>query len=122
MSRFYASIEGQASSEATRRGGTASGISGHVRGWDSGVAVNGYVDDQDRDVFEIYATGGSNGGQLPLLIATVVAGQVTIAVKDRRPQEMFEAIGLIRDAATIGSGWNDDTTQDPELGLIKDAP
>ena len=33
MARFYASIKGQAKTEATRRGGPKSGIEGHIRGW-----------------------------------------------------------------------------------------
>lgn len=59
VARFYASIQGQRG-EATRMGSASSGIRGHVRGWNVGVAVEGR-DDSGRDVFDVFATGGSNG-------------------------------------------------------------
>ena len=71
MSRFYASIEGQAKTIATRRGSEKSRINGHVRGWDVGVMVEGYVDENGNDCFEVWQTGGSNGHTSPKLIATV---------------------------------------------------
>lgn len=62
MSRFYASIDGQAETQATRRGGKKSGIGGHIRGWDIGVKVYGFVDaETGEDTFQVYLTGGSNG-------------------------------------------------------------
>ncbi len=61
MSRFYASIEGTAKTPATRQGTTTSGISGHIRGWGKGVRVTS-SQDLHEDIFEVYATGGSNGG------------------------------------------------------------
>lgn len=64
MARFYAEIRGQAKTSATRTGSTSSGISGHIRGWDSGVQVYGYnnryVTGNDKDAFEIRLTSGSN--------------------------------------------------------------
>jgi hypothetical protein len=77
MARFYASISGQARTPATRRGSKASGISGHIRGWDSGVRVEGYCDpDTDADVFMVYVTAGSNGHGADTLIATIVDGAI----------------------------------------------
>lgn len=38
MARFYSSIQGNRS-EATRMGTPASGISGHIRGWNIGARV-----------------------------------------------------------------------------------
>lgn len=77
MARFYASINGQARTTATRRGNKASGISGHIRGWDSGVRVEGSYDpDTDADVFRVYATPGSNGHGSDRLIATITDGVV----------------------------------------------
>ncbi len=49
MSRFYASIQGNRSA-ATRQGTAASGIAGHIRGWDIGVKVEGH-DYDGEDVF-----------------------------------------------------------------------
>lgn len=63
MSRFYASIQGSRG-EATRQGGGH--ITGHIRGWDSGVRVNGRVENGE-DVFDVYATGGSHNGSGELL-------------------------------------------------------
>lgn len=74
MSRFYASISGQAQTEATRRGSGSSGIYGHVRGWSTGIRVSSFnVDDEDgcRDGFSVRLSGGSNGGRRELDIAEV---------------------------------------------------
>lgn len=60
MSRFYASISGQAKTEATRRGSEKSNICGHIRGWDIGIQVLGYVF-EGKDTFTVELTGGSNG-------------------------------------------------------------
>ncbi len=75
MARFYASISGQAPTTATRRGSKASGITGHIRGWDSGIRVEGsYNAETDADVFRVYATTGSNGNGSDRLIATITDG------------------------------------------------
>ena len=60
MARFYASIQGNRG-EATRMG--HNGITGHIRGWDVGVRVDGspFLADRERDYFCVYVTGGSNG-------------------------------------------------------------
>ena len=60
MSRFYASIKGQAKTEATRRGGKKSGIEGHIRGWNVGISVAGIVGTEGEDVFDVWLTPGSN--------------------------------------------------------------
>lgn len=59
MSRFYASIEGQAKTAATRRG--SKNIDGHIRGWNKGVSVHGYINEAGEDCFNVWVTGGSNG-------------------------------------------------------------
>lgn len=58
MARFYASIQGNRG-EATRAGHGE--ITGHVRGWESGVRIYGTGDKGGPDVFTVYATSGSNG-------------------------------------------------------------
>lgn len=68
MSRFYASIQGSRG-EATRSGGAASGIHGHIRGWNVGAYVECDVDEQGRDVVRVYKTGGSRGSKPRQLIA-----------------------------------------------------
>lgn len=60
MSRFYGSITGQARTTATRRGGPASGISCHVRGWDVGCRAEMY-DYNGQDRIRVFLTAGSNG-------------------------------------------------------------
>jgi hypothetical protein len=77
MARFYASIAGQARTDATRRGSKLSGITGHVRGWDSGIRVEGSYDPEtDSDVFRVYATAGSNGHGPDRLVATITDGVI----------------------------------------------
>ncbi len=61
MSRFYASIQGNRGG-ATRQGTESSGIDGHIRGWDSGASVSCYVNDDGKDVVEVWATHGSGSG------------------------------------------------------------
>ena len=58
MSRLYGSVGSDtAKKEATRRGHKS--VTGHVRGWASGVKVVAKIYD-DLDEFEIYATRGSD--------------------------------------------------------------
>ena len=67
MAQFYASIQGNRG-EATRMGTKASGINGHIRGWNVGAEVfithvNGV------DVVEVFRTGGSHWNSRSELIA-----------------------------------------------------
>ena len=60
MAHFYAEIQGSRG-EATRLGTKSSGITAHVRGWDTGVRVTiCYDPETDTDVIEVHRTGGSN--------------------------------------------------------------
>ncbi len=59
MSQFYASIRGNRG-EATRMGTKATGIHGHIRGWDVGVEVHCRHYD-GHDIVEIRGSGGSCG-------------------------------------------------------------
>jgi hypothetical protein len=74
-SRFYSSAHGVTAiggitTEATR-GGQA-GISAHVRGWNSGIKVVGYIDSENSDCFAVYITAGSNGGANDKLVGQLV--------------------------------------------------
>jgi hypothetical protein len=60
MARFRGTIQG-CRGEASRLGGTETGIETRTNGWNSGVRVVGFVDDNGDDCFDIYITGGSNG-------------------------------------------------------------
>lgn len=74
MSRFYGSIQG-GRGEATRQGHSASGIHGHIRGWRSGVRIIGRAETTDGgenyDVFDVFATSGSNGKHRDVWIGEV---------------------------------------------------
>ena len=65
MSQFYAEIQGNRG-QASRCGSKASGITGHIRGWDVGVRVD-VREQAGRDVCYIYLTAGSNGGTEKML-------------------------------------------------------
>lgn len=73
MARFIATVQGQ-SGPASRIGSAGSGIESHPRGWNVGVRVVGAVDPETgEDVFRIYATRGSNGGDFGTLLGTLTA-------------------------------------------------
>lgn len=60
MSALYGTITGDASrTDASRRGHR--NIGGHVRGWNCGVEVAGYLDSDGHERFEVYLTSGSSG-------------------------------------------------------------
>jgi archaellum component FlaG (FlaF/FlaG flagellin family) len=66
MARFYADIQGNRG-EATRMGTTASGMSGHVRGWNIGARVVMDVAQNGEDRVTVYLTSGSSGYHEELL-------------------------------------------------------
>ena len=70
MSRFYAEIKGNRGM-ASRQGFKDSGIWSHTRGWNRGVEVDGYVDQDGNDCYDVYVTGGSAGNKSKRMIATV---------------------------------------------------
>lgn len=60
MSHFYADIQGNRG-EATRGGSKASGMQGHIRGWNVGVRVSCYYDEErDEDRVRVTLTSGSS--------------------------------------------------------------
>ena len=71
MAQFYGEIKGQARTSATRRGSKASGLEGHLRGWNIGVRVVLEYKEGIGDIIHIYRTSGSNGGDEDVLIATL---------------------------------------------------
>jgi hypothetical protein len=68
-SRFYTSARNARGSETS--GSVREGTAVHTRGWDAGVRVWTGRDDQDRDVFTIWATWGSHGAGRDAFIGTV---------------------------------------------------
>lgn len=69
MSRFYGNMKGSRG-ETTRCGNAASGITGHLRGWDIGVRVNVRALNSGEDVVDVYLTGGSNGSCASVCLGT----------------------------------------------------
>ena len=71
MAQFRASISGQRG-EASKLGSKKSGIVASIDGWNVGVKVSGYFDEEkQKDVFYIYKSSGSNAREANQLIATV---------------------------------------------------
>lgn len=69
MSHFYGSLEGNRGM-ATRQGTKASGIEGHIRGWNIGVRiVCSYGNVTGKDTIMVYQTSGSNRHTADKLIA-----------------------------------------------------
>jgi hypothetical protein len=79
MSRFYGSMNGNRG-EATRQGSTNSGITCHARGWDIGIEVRGYVNEEGKDEFRVFITGGSNRRTVDKLVLEVSADHVEVLV------------------------------------------
>lgn len=79
MSRFYGSLQGNRG-EATRCGGAESGVSCHVRGWDIGIEVRGYVNEDGQDEFRVFITGGSNGRTVNKLALEVSAEHTEVLI------------------------------------------
>lgn len=73
MARFMGTIQG-ARGEASRLGGESSGITARAQGWNVGVEVRGHATDGNRDIFDVYMNGGSNGSASSRLLGRVTLG------------------------------------------------
>lgn len=69
MARFFGEVTGDKGKQSGSRIGHK-GIRAHIRGWESGVEVNGRIQNS-VDVFDIYATSGSNGSSSKIFLGTV---------------------------------------------------
>lgn len=70
MARFMGSVQGGRGA-ASRLGTPSSGIGAGAQGWNSGVRIHGYVDDDGEDAFRVIATGGSTGAISERFLGTV---------------------------------------------------
>ena len=70
MAQFRAIIKGNRNS-VSRLGGKKSGIRAKVNGWNLGVEVWGDVDENGKDFFNVFRTGGSNNIADRKLVLTV---------------------------------------------------
>lgn len=61
MAHFIGYVIGKSSTMASRFGSPRSGIKVSANGWNCGVDVRGYVDENGIDHFIVHLTGGSNG-------------------------------------------------------------
>lgn len=86
MARFRATIQGQRGA-ASRLGSTSSGIQAYINGWDIGINVDGMAG-PDNDIFNVYLTGGSNGGSGSLFIGRAY-------LRDGQPCFKFDIAGDI---------------------------
>ena len=73
MAQFKADIQGSRGS-ASRLGGKTSGITGHIRGWESGIRIEGHHDEDLGDIFMIYQTSGSGFKAKDILIGKLISG------------------------------------------------
>lgn len=71
--RRFASTSAAESAATTNSRYGSNHVTAHCRGWDVGVYVHAYIDDNGNDQFDIWTTGGSNDTQTKKLIATVYA-------------------------------------------------
>lgn len=69
MAQFRGTVKGNRT-QASRLGYKTSGLTTECNGWNSGVKVVAR-DEDDNDLFDIYATGGSGNGQRNIWIGTV---------------------------------------------------
>ena len=73
MAQFKADIKGSRGS-VSRLGGKTSGITGHIRGWESGIRIEGHHDEDLGDIFMIYQTSGSGFKARDILIGKLISG------------------------------------------------
>jgi hypothetical protein len=86
VARFLAEVEGSRK-PVHRLGHKSSGIRAQAQGWDVGVKIQGAPKplDPDRDMFDIYVTGGSNDPSVQFKIGTVqmtAAGDIAFSASD----------------------------------------
>ena len=73
MAQFKADIKGSRGS-VSRLGGKTSGITGHIRGWESGIRIEGHHDEDLGDIFMVYQTSGSGFKARDILIGKLISG------------------------------------------------
>ena len=76
MAQFKADIKGSRG-EVSRLGGKTSGISSHTRGWQAGIRVEGYHDEELGDIFLVWQTSGSGFKSPSTLLGKLVGESFT---------------------------------------------
>ena len=67
MARFRGTVQ-CGGGEASRLGSEKSGLVVEANGWNLGVRVRAWVDDEGNDVFDVYETKGSNNHSSKLVM------------------------------------------------------
>lgn len=75
MSRFYATVNGQSKTTATKCGNKQSGMYAHIRGWNIGATIDLMVDSDNEDILCIEITGGSNNAATKKFIGRFKLGK-----------------------------------------------
>ena len=82
MAQFMATIAGNRG-PASRLGSKKSGLDVTANGWGCGIRVRAHHVD-NKDVFDISVTGGSNGGRSDKLLATLDdEGKLEVFIKGK---------------------------------------
>jgi hypothetical protein len=71
MSRFYIDGKNERSRGFFKKGGRKE-LTAHIRGWNKGVEIIATVNAKGLDQFEIWESGGTNGGPGRALIKTII--------------------------------------------------
>ena len=71
MAQFRAECKGGGNT-VSRLGHKTTGISSHTCGWESGIKVEGYHDDDLGDIFLVYQTSGSGFKDRSVLLGKLV--------------------------------------------------
>ena len=74
MAHFRGTVQGGRTA-ASRLGHKTTGLTSKTNGWNSGVTVRASVDDDGRDVFRVYRTGGSNAASADRYVGKVVGDE-----------------------------------------------
>ncbi len=89
MARFRGTLQGQRG-DASRLGSKASGLTVEANGWDTGVRVTLWVDDDGRDRVTVQRTGGSHARTNSRTIAEWVEGDDAQPTNQPRPSNAEE--------------------------------
>ena len=72
MSRFYGTMRANHRKTLATTRGHRDGILAHIRGWNFGIEVNCWVDENNKEHYTVTKTGGSNNdSQKELIYSTV---------------------------------------------------